>query len=91
MEGIGPSLRERENIMAQAIQVTQTSELGYTVYKFEANNTIYAVLTEDNINFDVWSKRKNCSFDLQLKCYNSLASMAKRNKALKHLSTLIGA
>ncbi len=71
------------------IQITQTIEQGYKSYKFEANNTEYQILTKDDKSFDIWSKRKNCSFDAQLNCYNSLAELAKRSKALKNFAALI--
>ena len=71
------------------IQINQTTEHGYTNYQFEANNTAYEVLTKDDIAFDVWSKRKNCGFDAQLKCYNSLSELAKRSKALNNFAQLI--
>ena len=71
------------------IQINQTISHGYTSYQFEANNTDYEVLTKDGISFDVWSKRKNCGFDAQLKCYRSLSELAKRSKALNNFSKLI--
>ena len=65
------------------IQINQTIEHGYTVYKFEANNTEYEILTTDGVAFDVWSKRKSLR-DATLKCYNSLAELAARSKALNN-------
>ena len=73
------------------IQINQTIEHGYTVYKFEANNTSYEILTTDGIAFDVWSKRNNCGFDAVLKCYNQLTELAQRSKALNNFSKLIQA
>ena len=73
------------------LQVNQSFDSGYTVYSFEANNTEYEVLTEDNATFQVWSKRKGLSGRTAPKVYFSLAEMAKRSKALSHLATLIAA
>ncbi len=73
------------------LEVTQTQESGYKVFKFEANNTEYEVLTNDNKEYQVWSNRKGCASDTVLKVYGSLQEMGKRSKALNHLSMLIAA
>ena len=72
------------------LQVSQTQANGYTVYKFEANATRYEVMTQDGIEFDVWSQRKALS-QPTLNCYRSLAEMAKRSKSLRSLAALIEA
>ncbi|MCK5127512.1 MAG: hypothetical protein KAR42_14750 [candidate division Zixibacteria bacterium] len=73
------------------IQVTTTIDDGYTVYKFEANNTEYEVLTDDGKTYQVWSNRKGCAGRTPPTCYDSLSDMAKRSKALANLATLIEA
>ncbi len=73
------------------IQVTTTIENGYTIYKFEANNTEYVVLTDDGKTFQVWSNRKGRTGRTVPTVYDSLADMAKRSKALANLATLIEA
>lgn len=73
------------------IQIKQTQEHGYTVYKFEAANTDYEVLTQDGKQFDVYSSRQGRAGGWILKVYNSLDEMAKRSKALGNLAALIAA
>ena len=77
--------------MAKAIEVTQTQENGYTVYKFCANNTDYDVLTQDGKEFTVYSSRRGCAAFPGIKVYASLEEMAQRSKALANLAALIAA
>ena len=73
------------------IEVTQTQDSGYTVYKFTANNTDYTVMIDETIGIQVWSNRKSLGYNPQVKVYDSLAEMSKRSKALKNLAALIAA
>ena len=72
------------------LQVTQTEDSGYTVYKFEANNTEYEVLKDDSPYYQVYSKRKSLSRFSAPKLY-TLEEMAARSKVLNNLSKLIAA
>ena len=69
--------------------VNSKIENGYMVYNFTSNNTDYEVLTKDGKSFDVWSKRKGCSFDSQLNCYSSIDELSKRSKAFSNFASLI--
>lgn len=73
------------------INVTQTQDSGYTVYKFDANNTAYEVLSTDGIEFTVYSRRHAFRRVSPPTVYDSLADMAKRSKALANLAQLIAA
>ena len=73
------------------IQIQTQQVENKIMYSFEANNTKYDVITENHEQFDVFSKRKNCGFDSQLKCYNSKAELAARSKALNNFVKLIEA
>ncbi len=72
------------------LQVSQTQDSGYTVYKFEANNTEYEVLTDDGVLFTVYSSRIGRSGRTAPKVY-TIDELAKRSKTLKHLAILIAA
>ncbi len=72
------------------LQVNQTEEHGYTVYKFEANNTDYTILKDEGEFYHVYSHRKGLTRATAPKLY-TLKEMAARSKALKHLATLIAA
>lgn len=71
------------------IEITQTSEHGYTIYTFEANNTRYEILTQDNQEYTVYSRRNSLSGRAIPKVYASLDDLAKRSKALRNFSLLI--
>ena len=73
------------------LQVTQSIDSGYTVYKFNANNTDYDVLTTDGVEFTVYSQRAHMQHVSPPTVYGSLGEMAKRSKALNHLTQLIEA
>ncbi len=73
------------------LEVTQTQDTGYTVYSFTANNTEYEVLTENGQTFTVYSSRIGRSGRPAPQCYDSLADLAKRSKALRNLAALIAA
>ncbi len=77
--------------MTKAIEIEQTQEHGYTVYRFDANATGYEVLTQDNVEFTVFSHRKSLSGRNPPKVYNTLAELAKRSKALANFAKLIAA
>lgn len=72
------------------MQITQTQDSGYTVYKFTANNTEYDVLTRNGVEFDVYSSRIGLTGRTPPKCYDSLEELAKRSKVFKNFSLLIG-
>lgn len=73
------------------LEVTQTEDSGYTVYSFTANNTAYEVMTTDGKTFTVYSRRLNFRRCSPPQCYDSLAHLASRSKALKNLAALIAA
>lgn len=69
--------------------INQTTEHGQTVYKFEAHQTKYEVITRDGKEFTVFSKRKNASFDTQCKVYGSKEELAQRGKVFANFCKLI--
>jgi len=73
------------------LTIKQTIEENYTVYTFTANNTAYEVVTYDNVEYVVYSKRLTLSQGSIPKVYDNLEDMAKRSKALNQLAILIAA
>ena len=71
------------------ITVTQSQSNGYAVYKFNANNTDYEVLTDDNNQtFTVFSRRSGLRWNVPT-VYDNREALAKRSKALSNLVKLI--
>jgi hypothetical protein len=71
------------------IQIQQSQEHGYTIYKFEANQTEYEVLTKNGQNFDVYSSRIGRAGRTVPKFYGSIDELAKRSMAFSNLVMLI--
>jgi hypothetical protein len=71
------------------IQIQQSNSHGYTVYKFQANQTQYEVLTKNNKTFDVYSSRIGRSGKTAPKIYDSIEALSQRSLAFKNLALLI--
>ena len=72
------------------LEVTQTQEHGYTVYKFSANNTEYEVLKDESPFYTVYSQRIGRSGSTAPKTY-TLKELSARSKVLRLLAELIAA
>lgn len=73
------------------MQINQTTDNGYTVYKFAARGVSFEVLTRDGIAFDVYSNQIGRAGRTPATCYDSLAHLATRSKTFANFAALIAA
>ena len=71
------------------LEINQTTEHGYTVYKFAARGVSFEVLTDDGIAYQVWCERAGQRTPPT--CYDSLAQLATRSKTFSNFAALIAA
>ena len=74
-----------------ALQVTQSQDNGYQVYKFTNRGTEYEVLVDVDSVCQVWSNRIGFGGFIRTAptIYDTLEDMAKRSKTFNNLVTLI--
>ena len=69
-------------------EILKTNEYGKDTYNFEANNTTYTVIAEDDGAYCVFSRR-NTLRNYTIKMYNNLEELSQRSKTFAAFAVLI--